>query len=337
MTRGFVIVINNNNEISEAVYSNSDSYFSGLGMAVLEYFEKKDISSLIQNLLDEDEDLIKETEGIEWDWIEKQEHNSENFFVDYTYTYNKDKDTVTIYYCGTKAFTIKRPQIEVCRYIFENEEMLYRKMGFNKKLMKYDYPWYKFINTALRKHMSIEDLKQAQAELIDAFYMEEGRISDFFRKSDFYKKVIDVDTQREIRFRITPTTFSEEKRDVYIQTPFGSALIKGFVSNDKSAERCISKTIREERRTILNLMKILEYVNDYQDKLDKYMFIKKNYSIVDENSKKNLEETVSNILDFKKENPIIASNSHAFKEKTIRAYLETLRQKMLKSEDIKEE
>lgn len=336
MTRGYVLIIDNikSHNILSCAYQNSDSYFSGLGIEVLNAYEKKDMENFIKDKLKENEDYNDDIEGIEWSWIDKAANPNpeECFFNDYAYVYVNKTDELMVYHYGDFSFKFKRKDIDVIRFIFDNSGEVYNKMAFDIKKREYERETYAHVKRILRNKMTVEEIQKVIETPVNSLYMESGRILDYFGSNNFDKRVVDVDTDLNIMFHVKKSTFYGEKRDVYIKTILGNILIKENSSSAESAERFIKRIIKEEYDSIMNLYELLSFIEEYQKVLDSYIFITKNIEIVKESSKNELEKIIEKIKEYKSSTLIFKKNNSTLSENRFRSELEKRREKMLKSE-----
>lgn len=336
MTRGYVIIIDNTKEhnILKCAYQNSDSYLSGLGLEVLEAYEKKEMESFIDEKLKEYDDYKEDLDEIEWSWIDSSV-GGEGFYNDYAYVYVAKTDELMIYYYGEFAFKFKRDSLEVVKFIFNNDGDIYTKMAFDINKREYEKDSFAHVRRILKNKMTIDDIQKAIDMPINSLYMESGRIVDSFSSDSFYKRVRDVDTDQEFKFFVKNASFYGEKKDIYLKTDFGNLLVKENATNQASAERIIKRFIKENYEEIMNIAKMFSLIEEYQERLNSYVFIKENYDIVDESSKEELEKTIDKIKVFKSSHLIFKKNNPTFGEARFREELEKRRREMLKSEDEK--
>lgn len=327
MTRGFVVITDGKN-ITKAMYNNADSYLSGLGVLVLEAMKHRRISEFIDEKAEpEDAEMI---EGISMDWIIKTEANKNEFFQDYAYVYNEKKDTLTVYNYGDLAFKITRDDIPVCEYVFEHDNDLYDRWAFDKNRLEYVEDTYKKFRSMLRSHAALSDYEALVATKVDSFYLEHGREVEHYGSKDYYKRVVDIDTNKKLKFYCQASTYYSDEKTIYLLTPFGRVHL-AYSSTSNGADMKIKKYCREKRTELLNALRIMEFFDEYKESMSKYVFIKRNFDTVSEHSMQELERIVNEIMEFKSANPTLGLSR--YDSNYFRKALETERQKMLKSED----
>jgi hypothetical protein len=334
MTRGYVIIVNGTN-IEHAMYSNSDSYLSGLGLEVLEEIKKGTLEAYIETYKKENPHYNEDIDGIEMSWIVKDKSSSGGFYVDYAYVYDITKKVLTVYNYGDLAFKIKEDEYEIAEFVFKNDYALYQKWAFDKKKLEYMYDNYKPFRDMLRKKATLSEYEAILEMKVDSFCVESGRFKENFHTSDYCKIIEDIDTEKKLHFLVKRSTFYGEKVDIYLKLPFGNVYLCQS-SSDKAADKRVKVFAREDRIELLNVLKLLSILEKYEEMLGKYMFIKKNYTSACENSINQLEEILKEINKFKKENLLLRGRSSVYDEKHIKNYLERLRDKMLHSEDKEE-
>jgi hypothetical protein len=331
MTRGYVVIFNGK-EITSAMYHNSDSYLSYLGLIVLEHFKNDSLLEFINEYNKENPDYKEDIDGINMDWLIKDKKTSGGYYVDYAYVYDSSKKTLTIYNYGDLAFKIKSTDYEIAKFVFENDYALYKKWAFDKTKLEYMSDNYKIFRAMLRRNALLQEYKEILDSKVNSFYVESGRLKENFHTSDYMKIVKDVDTEKELKFLIKKSTFYGEKVDIYLKLPFGNVYI-GKSSSDKAADKQVKKCVKENQELLSNVLGLISIIDEYKEMLNKYMFIKKNYSKASENSMKQLEEILEKINKYKKENILLKHSSSSYNEKYIRSYLEQLRKTMLNSEN----
>lgn len=254
MTRGYVVILNNS-KIEKAGYSNSDSYFSWLGVKVIDAIKKNTLSEFVDELI---KDYPDELTNINFSWYRKTKENKDDWFVDYVYEYDTKKKKLTIYYYGTKALTFKIPEdLEVIDYIFNNYDEIWKKLSYNDEKLDYSNDDYKKLRQMQKEgRLTAAEIKKECNAVKNDIIFEFGRICDCW--PDSYKKVIrDEQTGRRMEFAISKNSYNDKYR-IVIQLPYvRNSILKEFGS-PKTAEKTLIEFVRNNAEKLKINMLIFE-------------------------------------------------------------------------------
>jgi len=271
MTRGYVVIIKNG-KIVKVAYSNSDSYFSNLGLDVLKAFQTRNdfgFEKLIDKMNDY-ENYQKDIEGFDFCWYNKTKLSQENdFYCDYTYEYNITKDTVTIYYYGKKNITITEDNFKLAEYVFNNNQKVSFALQFDEESLTCSEKYFKELTKYFKSNISIEDFEKIIEEKYNKtnWYLSSYKCIDVWK--DSYKKTLyHKDNKSKLEFVISKNSYANKKEyRIYICTPFIRLSFNNniFTSEKKLMENLV-RQIKANDNKLLETYKCFKLYEKYYDK-----------------------------------------------------------------------
>ena len=266
MTRGYLVLLKNK-KIVKVAYSNSDSYYSGLGVNVLNSLRAGEdgFEELIEQTIN-NEDL----EGFNFSWYRRSIKNKDNFFVDYVYEYDATKKILSIYYYGKKILSFGLDQLNLATFVFESEKIGYA-FAYNQENLTLDFEIpTKEIKKAFDSKMTVAELSTIVDEKFNniGFCLNEGKIKGFDR--DNYKKQAYFPTRRErFEFIIYQYNFGKKYFSIYIQTPFvRKPLFRQNFSSEKATLKALTEFLKTNKNKLIEVYKIYTLWDDQENKLD---------------------------------------------------------------------
>ena len=265
-TRGYLTILDADKKIAMSAYHGSDSYPSYLGLQVLDAIESDTFPQFIDQIRNTYPDDLEMVEGIRRSWYVKSKENENDFFQDYAYEYEIDKQRLNIFHFGTKALTITRDQIPLFRYLFEQEDTLYYPLTLDDKTQTLSKDFYKELRSMIRSGSTIQDFQSIIEKNPSVLYMSIGRIVDLgCNSNDFIKEVCVSDSHQRLKF-CASEYFG--KYSLYVQTPFYRGPVSTPPLRSKSAvEKYIASLIKNSPQDIRGTMALYQDINDYIQKI----------------------------------------------------------------------
>ena len=261
-TRGYLIILDANKKIAMSAYHGSDSYPSYLGLQVLDAIESDTFPQFVDQIRNKYPDDLEMVEGIQRTWYIKGKENENDFFQDYAYEYEINKQRLNIFHFGTKALTITKDQIPLFRYLFEQEDKLYYPLALNDKTQTLSKDFYKELRSLVHSGATIQDFQSIVDQNPSILYMNTGRIQDFgWNSNDFLKEVCVSDTYQRLKFCASEYS---GKYSLYVQTPFYRGPVPTPPLRSKSAvEKHIASLIKDSPQDVRGTMSLYHDINDY--------------------------------------------------------------------------
>lgn len=318
MTNGFIVLVEDGKCV-KAVYSNGGSYTSELGLLILNIFKQNKFKENFKKILPINLDKKTRKKYYEYDSLDaflnpeetskvlpsvpltkdliiKNKENIDNFFVCYSYLYDINKDNLKIYYYGELLYTISRIDIDLYKYIFDSEDILWQALSYDEKTCSHKNDFHKEIKKLLKTKPEISDIKNIVDNYDESnLTISEGRISDCW--DNHYKKEV-KNNKGLIAVFIIGEFYG--KYDVSIQLPFIRNRV-GF-NNLKSARACeksIIDLVKTKKEKLINFRFLYNCYEEYVRKLRELMDESSSceYSI---NSKSIIDDFKNIINDYKK-------------------------------------
>ena len=176
MNDGYVVLVSNAKP-TKAIFSYEGSNLSKLGLAVLNEFENGLIIEKFNNIepINFEEKYIENLSMclFEIDFIKQKSvlvkmedyrrstQNSSKIFRKYVYEYDSDNQILNVYFEGDLLFEIKKYQVGLFRYIFENELSLKAALSYNPKNLCNDRQknYIKELKRLIKSQSSVEEIK----------------------------------------------------------------------------------------------------------------------------------------------------------------------------------
>lgn len=266
-TRGYLTVVDNKKNIQSAAYHRSDSYPSHLGLIVLEAIEQYRFPQFVEDLREEYPEDLDMVEGIRRDWYIRSAQNKDDYFVDYCYEFNPNRQELNLFHFGEKALTIPYNQIPLYRFLFEHEEKLYYPLSLDERSMALKKDFYKEIRSMVKAGASIHDFQEIMDRNPSVLYLSYGRMKDpWDMTSQSFNKDVRDSSGNKLKFHISE---SFGKIQLYVQTPFIRAPIPHRpIQSAGGAEKFLAEIVRERPDDIRATMGLFKELESYKKSLD---------------------------------------------------------------------
>lgn len=272
-TRGYITIIDNKKNVVSAAYSNADSYLDGLGLDVLHAYEKHAIGDLINDYHERYPEDLDMVDGIRRNWYIKDSKNKDDYFHDYCYEYNPKTDILEIYYFGKKALTVNRENIDLYRFIFQNDNLLYYPLALDKETMTLKKDYYKELRTIAEDVQAQKQLEEIIKNNSSVLYLNTGRIQDYgpFNPDRYLKEVYDSAAfSNKLKFAISKDFRNQFQ--VSIQTPFCRKPLYSSLSSHRACEKYIAELLRTRPDDIRGTMQLFNKTEQYKRELQDIMY-----------------------------------------------------------------
>lgn len=287
MTRGYVILLKDG-KIFKVVESPSDSYVSGLGMHILSLFENNEFEVAFSNInpIGSEEEGLTHEGAISSFYGDNNKHNSlpltmediiktkankDDYFLDYSYIYNINKDVLKVYDYGELLYTITREDIEKYKIIFKNENVLYKIFSYDEKSCSLKLDFNKGIKKFLKQNPTTEDINKLILNYKPKLHLSCGKIADVWGDGS-YQRVVQDDNYNEVVKFIISTRYGST--NLIIQLPFIRKTIL-IAKSPMTCEKEIIRLIKEEPNKLINFRVIF---NMYKEKKKELISLKNNVS-----------------------------------------------------------
>lgn len=258
MRNGYFILVEGK-KIKGVFTTDMDMSPSNYGLVLLEKIfdldNKEDVSDFV--------DLIEEFDNFEISDFVKNKDNKNNYFEDYNYIYDTKRKILKLYYSGVLLYSISISDLELYRFVFENDEILYKIFSFNQKKRTMDNDFVKEFKKYLKTGCTILDLKNKISSFKSRLFINSCNIEDCWNES--YKKVVEDMDYNDILTFIISKEFG--KYSLSIQFPYIRKSISRNISSARKAESMISDILKNNEDDILVLNEIFKMYEGYYSKI----------------------------------------------------------------------
>lgn len=277
MTRGYVVLVKYG-KILDVAYSNSNSYFKGLGLELLEAYKNNELEEFLV-LQDEynfdNKCFFDKTWYSEKAYMKKFGSLDGWFAVDYTYIFDLTKNKLIIYYFGKKYLAFDLFNVDTLIYLFKNYVSISNNICYDEKELNYKYDRFKnTINRLIKEgNFTIEELSRLN-------YNEERIVvncnhcidfwTDEFTKS--YKYFVEIENSNDFGRIVIINSSGKYNRfkkwNLYIQTSFSRKHIGLTFSSEKRAIKWLKEFVKNNINELKKFNEQEKYINLGKKQLD---------------------------------------------------------------------